>query len=487
MDPFIGFTLLGLFTVVAGLLTTLEISITSMGKVYLSALLKRSQRRSWQRLFERPQLVASAVGLAADLLLVAAGILAVMLTREFFPDLTPGPQAGLALVFAASYLIVFGDVVPKHMARSRMGEWVLRLLRPLDWPIRALIPIAILSAAIAKPIRRLLRLRVSEEESLPTDRTDQIKFLLEAAEEYGLVDEEEERMMLRILAYDELTVRQVMVPRPEVVAVAVETPLGEVRDLIAGEGHSRYPVYEETRDNIIGILHAKDLLRFGYEERRKLDEFRRRLHEEFPQRLREAEERAKSRGVDPASDPAVRAMVREREAVERELDAIRERLKRVTLRDLIRPPFFTPMVKPISDLLREFQRTKQHMAIVVDEFGSMAGIVTLEDILEEIVGEISDEYDQPEQPIRQLSSREFLVDGDAELSLINEELGLELPTNGAVTIGGLVTQRLEEIPRPGRSVTIDGVTITVESATAREVLKVRLRLREPVSSSQTAA
>lgn len=487
MDPLIGFTLLGLFTILAGLLTTLEISITSMGKVHLAALLKRSNRRSWQRLFERPQLVASAVGLAADLILVAAGALTVVLTRELFPYLTPAPQAALAFLFAASYLIVLGEVVPKHMAQSRMGEWVLRLLRPLAWPIRALIPVAMLSQSIARPVRRMLHLRVSEEEARPPDRTEQIKFLLEAAEEYGLVDEEEERMMLRILAYDELTVRQVMLPRPEVVAIAVETPLSEVRDLIAREGHSRYPVYQETRDNIIGILHAKDLLRFGYEERRKLDEVRRRLQEEFPPRLKEAEEQAKTRGIDPSSDPAYQARVREREGVERELEAIRERLKKVTLRDLIRPSFFTPTVKPISDLLREFQRTKQHMAIVVDEFGSMAGIVTLEDIIEEIVGEISDEYDQPEQPIRRLSPREFLVDGDTELSLINEELGLELPTNGAVTVGGLVTQRLEEIPRPGRLVTIDGVAITVESATAREVLKVRLKLPEAVPSSQTAA
>lgn len=455
MDPFIGFLLLALLTLLSNLFTALEVAMASLGRVRLTALLKEhpEHRPLLTALLDAPHLIVPAFVLAADLTIVAAGVLVTVLTFKLFPQFEPAPKAFLAFFLGAIYLIVLGGFLPKQVVRGQLGSWMLRLLRPLFWLIRPLVPVIALSNKIASGVRRILGLPTAEAtgKSTPIGH-DQMKLLLEAAEEHGLLDEEEERMIWKILAYDNLVVRQVMVPRPEVVSIAVDTPLTQVREIIAQEGHSRYPVYEGTRDNVIGILHAKDLLRFGYSEKQKL--------EELPKSLKEAEEEAKQ---------------------------LRERLEKVTLRDLIRPPYFTPTIKPINDLLREFQRNKKHMAIVVDEFGSMAGIVTLEDILEEIVGDISDEYDQPQKPIRSLSPREYLIEGDTELSFINEELGVHLPMDGAVTIGGLITQRLEEIPGSGRSIEIDGVTITVENATAREILKVRLKLPEIVPSSQASA
>jgi len=488
MDPSIGFLTLALLTLLVSLLRGLEIALASLGKIRLTALLKEhpKQRRFIQSLLDAPQLTVSAIGLAADLALITAGVLVVLLAFKLFPAMGQAPKAAIAVSLAALYLIVLGGVLPKYLVRGQMGRWLLRLLGPLYWLTRLFKPFAALSLWIARGIRRPLGLSISEDEALPLEE-DQIRYLLEAAEEHGLLDEEEEQMIRKILTYDDLVARQVMVPRPEVVSISVEAPLTEVREIIAREGHSRYPVYEGTRDNIIGILHAKDLLRFGYKEKQKLEECRRRLQEEFPKQLKAIEERAKERRIDPKEDPEYQAVLQAQEGVEEEMHKLRERLNRVTLRDLIRPPYFTPTVKPINDLLRELRRTKQHMAIVVDEFGSMAGIVTLEDILEEIVGEISDEYDQPEKPIRALSPQEFLIEGDAELSLINEQLDLSLPTDGAVTIGGLVTQRLEEIPRPGRSITIEGVKVTVESATAREVLRVRLKLPESAPSAPSSS
>jgi CBS domain containing-hemolysin-like protein len=488
MDPSIAFLLLAVLTLLSNLFTTFEIALASLGRVHLTALLKEHprHRRLLRSLLDTPHVIVPAFALAADLTIVAAAVLVTGLTFTLFPQLDSVPKIAVAFGFAALYLMVLGDLLPKRVVRGQLGHWMLRFLNPLFWLIRPLVPVIEFSHQIERGVRRLLRLPVegSAGKSAPVG-DDQMKLLLEAAEEHGLLDEEEERMIWKILAYDNLVVRQVMVPRPEVVSIAVDTPLTQIREIIAREGHSRYPVYEGTRDNVIGILHAKDLLRFGYSEKQSLEEYRRRLQEEFPKRLKQAGEEAKRRGVDAQSDAAVQAVLREQELVKEEMNALRERLNKVTLRDLVRPPYFVPTIKPINHLLREFQRNKKHMAIVVDEFGSMAGIVTLEDILEEIVGEISDEYDQPQKPIRALSDREYLIEGDTELNFINEQLALSLPLNGAVTIGGLITQSLEEIPRPGRSITIDGVTITVESATAREVVKVRLKLPETVASSQT--
>ncbi|GEM_PF-50167 len=493
MDPFIGFVLVGLLTLCAGLLSSFETLLASAGKLGVSVLFQSDPRaRRFVESYRRdPRRLVTAVGLLSDLLLAAAGGLTAGIVWILMAPYgwSWGARALLAVGVAALFVLAFGGVFPRVVERRApglgIGGWLRRLVPLMYWAVWPLLPLAAATEGLGRGLRKVFRLRF-DGGTEPASREEQIEALLEAAEAYGLLDEEEERMIRRIFTYDDLTARQVMVPRPEVVMVAAETPLSKVREIIAQEGHSRYPVYEETRDNVIGILHAKDLLRFGYEEKRRLDELRQLLQEEFPLRLQEAERRARQRGLDPEQDPAYRAILKERERREEEMRELRERLKKVTLRDLIRPPFFTPTIKPIGDLLREFQRTKQHMAIVVDEFGSVAGIVTLEDILEEIVGEISDEYDQPERPIRRLSPREYLVDGDAELSLINEELGLHLPTNGAVTIGGLITQQLEEIPRPGRTLTLDGVTITVESATAREVLQVRLRLPEPVGSASAS-
>lgn len=407
-------------------MTALEVAVASLGRLRLTALSDTHSRhhRMIHALMAQPKRVMGAVALLTDLVLALTGIAAAMLSFSLVPEWGLWAKAGLAFGIAAAYLIVLGELVPYYVGRHRIANWVLALMRPLYWIIRPLFPFVRASEGIRHGLRRLIFPSVADATDESPVNEDQVRdvleHLLDEAERYGIVEEAEERMIWRILSYDDLVVRQVMVPRPEVISLACDTPLSDVHDVIVDQGHSRYPVFEDDRDNIIGILHAKDLLR-----------------------------------ADHDND----SMLNDR-------------------RELIRSPFFTPTVKPINDLLQEFQNHKKHMAIVVDEFGGMAGIITLEDVLEEIVGEISDEYDEPRRMIRQLSDREYLVEGDAELTMINEELELELPADGAVTIGGLVTEHLEEIPRPGRSVDIDGASVMVESATAREILKVRLKLPE---------
>lgn len=426
MDPSLGFVALAALSLLAGTMTALEVAVASLGRLRLTALWDTHPRhhRVIHALMAQPKRVMGAVALLTDLVLALTGIAAAMLSFSLAPDWGLWAKAGLAFGIAAAYLIVLGELVPYYIGHHRIANWVLALMRPLYWIIRPLFPFVRASEGIRHGLRRLIfpsAADATDESPVNEDQVrDVLEHLLDEAERYGIVEEAEERMIWRILSYDDLVVRQVMVPRPEVISLACDTSLSDVHDMIVDQGHSRYPVYEDDRDNIIGILHAKDLLRADHDHESMLDD----------------------------------------------------------RRDLIRSPFFTPTVKPINDLLQEFQNHKKHMAIVVDEFGGMAGIITLEDVLEEIVGEISDEYDEPRRMIRQLSDREYLVEGDAELTMINEELELELPADGAVTIGGLVTEHLEEIPRPGRSVDIDGATVMVESATAREILKVRLRLPE---------
>jgi len=279
------------------------------------------------------------------------------------------------------------------------------------------------------PVVRALRalshgmLRPFGEELLSREGTplseDQLITFIEEGEERGIIPVQDGEMMKRILTLDEITAEEVMVPRTEMQAIEAETPLQEVLRFVVEDGHSRYPVYEGNRDNVIGILYVKDLLR-----------------------------------------------------------TVVNGGQETPLRELLRPAYYTPTTKPVNVLLREFQRERVHMAVVVDEYGGVAGIVTLEDILEEIVGEIEDEYDRPRsrQLIRRISATEAVVDGDAEVRLVNRTLGLELPEDEAVTIAGLILEKLGDIPDPGARLQIDRALLTVEGATEREITSVRITL-----------
>jgi len=253
----------------------------------------------------------------------------------------------------------------------------------------------------------------------PPITRDQFLSLIEVAEERGAITAQFADMMRRILALDQTTADEVMVPRTEVKAIEVNTPLPEVIAFVVRDGHSRYPVYRERLDQVIGILHAKDLL-------------------------------AHARAGNP----------------------------NVSLTSLLRPVIFVPTTKPVSALLREFQQERAHMAVVVDEYGGMAGIVTLEDVLEEIVGEIEDEYDRKRQRtlIRRLTPTEALVDGDTEVRRLNRTLGLNLPEEEAVTVAGLILEALGDIPEPGTKVRLGTVELTVEEATEREIQTVRVTI-----------
>jgi CBS domain containing-hemolysin-like protein len=221
-------------------------------------------------------------------------------------------------------------------------------------------------------------------------------------------------MIRRILDFDEMTAEQVMVPRTDVQAIEIHTPPIEARDFVTRDGHSRFPIYDEVPDKVTGTLYAKDLL-----------------------------------GCD-FSDPSM------------------------TLERLQRPAYYAPATQPINILLREFQRQKVHMAVVIDEFGGMAGIVTLEDILEEIVGEIEDEYDRPTELAEQLSDDEALITGDTGIHDLNRTMNIALPEDEGVTINGLIQNRIGSMPKQGDQVQIGPVKLIVEEASDREITTARV-------------
>jgi CBS domain containing-hemolysin-like protein len=249
---------------------------------------------------------------------------------------------------------------------------------------------------------------------------DGLRFLLNATEEEATIEEDEKEMIASIFAFGETLVREVMVPRIDVAAVPVDVPMLSALDIILKDGHSRIPVYRDSIDNVVGILYAKDLLRY-----------------------------------------------------------LRDGRTDVPLGKILRPAYFIPESKKVDELLQELQQRKVHMAVVVDEYGGTAGIVTIEDLLEEIVGEIQDEYDAEEPTVEPVNEREYLFDARVPLAEASKLLDVELPAEGGDTLGGFIYSQLGKVPAVGDTVEYGPVTVEVLSVAGRRIKQVRASVTPP--------
>ncbi len=349
---------------------------------------------------------------------VAALTLVSPLTQALAQSGIPRPWAdGISLLIVvgvlALLLLVFGQLVPEGIAAAHPERWAIRLaplLRVLEFllwpPVRLTVWIGNRFATPFGGIPFTGTALVTEEE---------IRTLVDAGEEEGVIEEEEKEMIYSIFELGETMAREVMVPRIDIVAVDVDTPLEEVVRLILEAGHSRIPVYEDTVDSILGLVYAKDLLVYLQPDR-----------------------------------------------------------PRPSLREILRPAYFVPETKKADDLLREMQQQRIHMAIVVDEYGGTAGLVTVEDILEEIVGEIQDEYDSEEPSCEQIGEGVYVLDARMNLYDVNDTLETDLPTEPADTLGGLIYDVLGRVPVPGDSLQVGDWRMEVLTVSGRRIGKVRM-------------
>lgn len=320
--------------------------------------------------------------------------------------------------FLLFILLVLAQLLPGVLA-ARAPEGVAlalaRMTRGLSLP---LLPLAI---PLAWAVRLLLRAVGQPEAPLsPSGEERDLPLWANQIEGNGTAIEEEERQMIRgIFGLEATTARAIMVPRIDIVAVDTQTPLSKVVDVIVQRGYSRIPLYEGTMDNVVGIIYAKDLL----------DSL-----------------------VNGKSPPSLQA--------------------------LARPAHFIPETKKIDELLQELRRERVHLAIVVDEYGGTAGLVTIEDLLEEIVGEIEDEFDLREVHIQHISDNEAVMDARVSIQDLNELFGLHIRGGDFDTVGGFVYTKLGKIPSPGDEITAEGVKATVLSTVGHRIKQVRI-LRHP--------
>ncbi len=295
---------------------------------------------------------------------------------------------------------------------------IIVLRQPERWAV-GLTPFARLLVVLFTPIVALpLALKHSNGADIDTPNAvteDELKSLVDAGHQDGILEQDEREMIYSIFRFGDTLAREVMVPRIYVTAMDVDLSLETAMNALINSGYSRVPVYTETIDNIQGVLYAKDLLRAW-------------------------------RNGSPVQ----------------------------SLRELLREPYFVPEAKKVDELLDEMQARRVHMAIVVDEYGGVAGLVTLEDLVEEIVGEIRDEFDQTEElPYQKVNENEYLCLGRITLDDFNELMGTTLPSDEAETLGGFIYDQIERVPVTGEQLSVNGLLLTVEQVSGRRIRKVR--------------
>ena len=310
-------------------------------------------------------------------------------------------------------------------------EWALVAIvrrNPETWAMR-LAPATRVAGILLMPLVALPLLfdRRRIQEPVGTVTEEELKSMVDAGQEGGVLEQDERQMIYSIFEMGDTLVREIMLPRIYITALDVNTPLEQALDMFLQSGHSRVPVYEESVDNILGLLFAKDLLKV-WREGGKID----------------------------------------------------------SLRSLLRTAYFVPEAKVVDELLADMQTRRIHMAIVVDEYGGVAGLVTLEDIVEEIVGEIRDEYDQGEElPYTQVAEGEYIFQGRIDLEDFNELMGSHLPMDEAETLGGFIYDRMGRVPVSGEALVVDDLELIVEQVSKQRIRKVRARkLNQAAESGQ---
>ncbi|GAB4334794.1 MAG: hemolysin family protein [Calditrichia bacterium] len=380
------------------------------------------------RLMSTPRQLLITILIGNTMVNIAIASLAVVLTTRLSENLHLSHNLVVFLdVVAVTFVIlIVSEILPKVTAVRNAERFSRFASLPLSLFFYLLYPITYALTSFTKFFQK--RLGFTEDKALLSE--EELKTLADVGEEKGTLQKDEREMIHSIFEFSETTVKEIMVPRTDMVLVDTETTLTQLMELVKTKLHSRIPVYKGRIENIIGILYVKDLIPFISKRKRE----------------------------------------------------------KLNLEKLARPAYFVPEQKKIDELLREFQDEHIHMALVVDEYGGISGLVTLEDIIEEIVGEIQDEYDKEAPLYKQLDENTFQIDGKMSLEEINEELALNLPEEeGIETISGFILNLLGSLPKENEVVRWKNYRLTVEKINKNRILKVRLEILDQAAETGSEA
>lgn len=339
------------------------------------------------------------------------------LSTMLFTNLFGVSGVGIATLVSTIVVLIFGEILPKSMAKEFADTFALTVAYPLYWIMLVLTPVVYIFIGIKKGIMRIFKpqkkqVSVTEQE---------LKYIIEEIEDEGVLEKQESELVRSALDFDEITAEEILTPRVDVVSVEADASTETIKDLFIEEHYSRIPVYEDSIDNIIGVLYSKDFFT------------------------------AYVKGTE------------------------------FSIRDMLQSVIFIPPSKKISELFSELQKSKSHLAVVTDQYGGNMGIVTLEDILEELVGEIWDEYDEDERDFVPLDENTFEISGDLRVSDLVEELKIEglIIETGSNSAGGWALESFGHIPAEGESFMNGILKVTVKEVSENRIIRLTVQVLPP--------
>ncbi|HEY7149931.1 MAG TPA: hemolysin family protein [Gaiellaceae bacterium] len=426
-----GLLLLNAFFVAA------EYGLVTARRTRITELRDQGDRRARLvlQITANPPRFIAAMQLGVTITSLAIGALGEPVFAHIF-DPIPATIIAFALAFLIiTYLhVVIGELVPKGIALGHAETTALVVSRPVSWFFVLMRPLIWVLEHSSDGVLRILGLEPPGEERGTALSEAELKMLLDRSTESGELEQQEQEMLYKVFDFADKEVSEVMVPRPDVVALSIDLPPEECLAAVIDSPYTRYPVYRETLDNVVGILHVRDLF---------------------------------SALVDRG-------------------------IANVAVEEIVRDAYIVPETKDLAAMLTEFRRTNQHMAIVVDEYGAMQGIVTLEDLLEEIVGEIEDEFDLPDESIERVDDDTIRIAGTFPIDDFNEQFGSDLEDDDYHTMGGFVFGLLGRAPEPGDTIDHDGMRFDVLAVEGSRILKLAVtfmkrpdRKEEPVAEGES--
>lgn len=404
-----------------------EAALFSLNKLQLKKI-QKEEENNWRiksiiKLLDDPQRTLISILIGNMFVNITASSLAAYLAIKLIGNMGIGIASGI-MIFT---ILVFGEIVPKSLAVVNAENISKRVAKPIEIISIGLFPLIKVFKALIIVLYYFFGKKSTREKKEITE--EDLITLIDAGKDEGVIEEEENEMIRNIFEFGDTMVKEVMIPRVDMACISSDTKLGSILKMINKMGHSRIPVYEDTIDNIVGILYAKDLLgvyQKWYTSREKFD-----------------------------------------------------------LKEIIREAYFVPENKKIDELLDIFQKDRIQIAIAIDEYGGTAGLITMEDVVEEVVGEIIDEYDREIKLFEMIEDNTVITDAMISIEKINEILNIEIPENGFETLGGFIYDLLGRIPKKDEKIKYQNCQIIVEQVVKNRIRRVKIIKELPQTKNNT--
>ena len=409
--------ILAILILLSALFSSAETSLTTSNKLKIQSLADQGSKRA--RILLK---ISEDSGKMLSAILIGNNLVnnaATALTTSLIIQLFGNSAVGIATGVITLLILIFGEISPKTLATIHSEKMALLYAPLIHFLMKIFTPVIFIVNKLSMGV--LFLLRVNPDQKVNTMTEHELRTIVDVSHEDGVIESEEKEMIYNVFDMGDAKAKDIMVPRVHVTFADINSTYDELIEIFREDKFTRLPIYEETTDNVVGTINMKDLLLYNYNDKKEFH-----------------------------------------------------------VRDILREAYFTYEYKSISELLVEMRQASINIAIVLDEYGETAGLITLEDLLEEIVGEIHDEYDENEEEfVRQINDREYIIEGSMNLDDLNDSLGLNLSSEDDDSLGGFIIEHLDRLPEQGDELTTDdGIRLVVEALQKNRVESVHLYIPE---------